>query len=164
MGRAKRVAMADLRALMESLGYGDSRTLLNSGNIVFTAGRGDPSRVGARIERAMSAKLGVSARVIVLTADDFATVVRENALCDVADVPARLLVAFLSEAADPVRLEPLTRQDWRPEVLALGTRAAYLWCPAGMIESRLVQAVGRILGDATTTRNWATVTKLHALL
>jgi len=164
VGRAKRVAMADLRALMESLGYGDSRTLLNSGNIVFTAGRGDPSRVGARIERAMSAKLGVSARVIVLTADDFATVVRENALCDVADVPARLLVAFLSEAADPVRLEPLTRQDWRPEVLALGTRAAYLWCPAGMIESRLVQAVGRILGDATTTRNWATVTKLHALL
>ena len=68
VGRAKRVAMADLRALMESLGYGDARTLLNSGNIVFTAGREGPDRIRARIERAMAARLGVSARVTVLTA------------------------------------------------------------------------------------------------
>ncbi|HSD71146.1 MAG TPA: DUF1697 domain-containing protein, partial [Thermoanaerobaculia bacterium] len=32
VGRAKRVAMADLRALVGDLGYGDVRTLLNSGN------------------------------------------------------------------------------------------------------------------------------------
>ncbi len=36
VGRAKRVAMADLRALVEGLGYRDVRTLLNSGNVVFT--------------------------------------------------------------------------------------------------------------------------------
>jgi uncharacterized protein (DUF1697 family) len=164
VGRSKRVAMADLRALMDGLGHRDSRTLLNSGNIVFTAGRGDPSRIAARIEQAMSAKLGVSARVIVLTAADFSTVVRENPLSKVADDPARLLVAFLKEPADRVRLKPLARQDWKPEVLALGTRAAYLWCPAGMLASRLFEAVGRVLGEATTTRNWSTVTKLHALV
>ena len=164
VGRAKRVAMADLRALMEGLGYRDSRTLLNSGNIIFTAGRRDPTRIGAHIEQAMSAKLGVSARVTVLTAADFSTVVRENPLSDVADDPTRLLVAFLSDPADRVRLKPLARQDWKPEVLALGTRAAYLWCPAGFLESRLPVAVGRVLGEATTTRNWSTVTKLHALV
>jgi uncharacterized protein (DUF1697 family) len=45
VGKAKRVAMADLRALLEELGYADVRTLLNSGNVVFTAPRaakGDP--------------------------------------------------------------------------------------------------------------------------
>jgi len=31
VGKAKRVAMADLRALLESLGYGDVRTLLTAG-------------------------------------------------------------------------------------------------------------------------------------
>jgi len=164
VGRAKRVAMADLRALMEGLGYRDARTLLNSGNIVFTAGRGDPSRISARIQQAMTAKLGVSARVTVLTAADFSTVVRENPLSKVADDPARLLVAFLGEPAGRVRLKPLALQDWKPEVFALGTHAAYLWCPAGFLESRLPEAVGRVLGDATTTRNWATVTKLHALV
>jgi len=36
VGRAKRVAMADLRTLVESLGYREVSTLLNSGNVVFT--------------------------------------------------------------------------------------------------------------------------------
>jgi uncharacterized protein (DUF1697 family) len=163
VGRAKRVGMADLRALVEGLGYRDPRTLLNSGNLVFT-GSGDPARIGARIEKAMTATLGVSARVIVLGAADFSTVVKENTLGAVGADPTRLMVAFLGDPADRARLAPLARQAWKPEALALGTRAAYLWCPAGIIESRLATAVGRVLGEATTTRNWATVTKLQALL
>ena len=55
------------------------------------------------------------------------------------------------------------RQYWVPEALAIGARVAYLWCPEGVLASRLWKAVGRVLGDAVTTRNWATVTKLHAL-
>jgi uncharacterized protein (DUF1697 family) len=47
--------------------------------------------------------------------------------------------------------------------LAIGARVAYLWCPDGVLASRVAQAVGRALGDAVTTRNWATVTKLVAL-
>ena len=49
---AKRVAMADLRALVERLGYRDVRTILNSGNVVFTgpprirATGGEPGRTG----------------------------------------------------------------------------------------------------------------------
>lgn len=164
VGRAKRVAMADLRALMEGLGYTDSRTLLNSGNIVFTAGRGDPSKMAGRIEQAMATTLGVSARVTVLTAADFSTVLRENALAGVAEDPSRHLVAFLKEPADRKRLGPLAGRDWKPERLALGSRAAYLWCPTGILESRLAEAIGRVLGEGTTARNWATVTKIHALL
>jgi len=38
VGRAKRIAMADLRTLVESLGYTGVRSLLNSGNVVFDAG------------------------------------------------------------------------------------------------------------------------------
>jgi len=38
VGRAKRVAMADLRAVVTDLGYRDVRTLLNSGNVVFADG------------------------------------------------------------------------------------------------------------------------------
>ena len=37
VGRNKRIAMADLRAMLASLGYRDVRTLLQSGNAVFTA-------------------------------------------------------------------------------------------------------------------------------
>ncbi len=39
VGRAKRIAMAELRELIEALGFSDVRTLLNSGNAVFQAAR-----------------------------------------------------------------------------------------------------------------------------
>jgi uncharacterized protein (DUF1697 family) len=101
--------------------------------------------------------------VTVLTAAELAAAVGENPLREVASDPSRLLVTFLTDPADRARLLPLARQEWAPEALAVGTRVAYLWCPAGMLESRLSEAVGRLLGEAATTRNWATVTKLHAL-
>lgn len=164
VGRAKRVAMADLRTLLAGLGYREVRTLLNSGNVVFSAGRGKPSHFGKQIEAAMAERLGVSAPVIVLTAAALSTVVEENELVRLADNPARLLVAFSGDADHLERLQPLTRQEWRPEALAVGSRAAYLWCPAGVLASRLFEAVGRVLGELATTRNWATVTKIHAAL
>jgi len=43
MARAKWIAMADLRRMMERLGYRDCRTLLNSGNVIFTAGEETPA-------------------------------------------------------------------------------------------------------------------------
>ena len=162
VGRAKRIAMADLRALLEDLGYRDCRTLLNSGNVVFTAA-GQPKSIAARIEKALPANLWVSSRVTVLSGAEFSAVVKECSLKAAAD-PTRLLVAFLTNPADRVRLKPLGARDWKPEALALGRRAAYLWCPGGMLESRLPEAVGKILGEATTTRNWATVMKIRALL
>ena len=168
VGRAKRVAMANLRALVEDLGYSDVRTLLNSGNIVFTAA-GDAAVNAAvnsatRIEEALSTQLGVSAKVFVITAEELATVVDDNPLSEFTSDPSRLLVAFLGNRKDRTQLETLMEADWMPEVLALGVSVAYLWCPDGVMASRLVKAVGRVLGENTTTRNWTTVMKLHGLL
>ncbi len=163
VGRAKRVSMADLRTLVEGLGYRDVRTLLNSGNVVFTAPGVAPGDAAARIEEALPARVGFSARVTVLTAAELAAAVDENPLLAVANDPTRLFAAVLTNPADRRRLEPLQKQDWAPEVLAVGTRVAYLWCPEGLLASKLTEAVGKALGDAVTTRNWATLTKLHAL-
>ena len=163
VGRAKRVAMADLRTLVEGLGYGDVRTLLNSGNIVFTTGRKALRNPASRIEKAMTSSLGVSARVMVITASELAEIVAANPLLAVATDPSRLMVTVLASPADLHRLESLAQEDWAPEVLAFGPRVAYSWCPDGIILSRLTIAMGRALGDAATTRNWPTITKLHGL-
>ncbi len=162
VGKAKRVAMADLRALVTELGYRDVKTLLNSGNIVFTAPRA-AGGIAARIEKEMASRLGVAARVTVVSAADLETVIAEDPFGEVADDPARYLVAFLANSADLAKLEPLRKQDWAPDALGLGTKAAYLWCAGGILESALLGAVQRALKDGVTTRNWATVTKLKAL-
>jgi uncharacterized protein (DUF1697 family) len=164
VGRAKRIAMADLRALVEGLGYGDVRTLLNSGNVVFTSPRPKPGNAAARIENALETELGIPARVTVLSAVELAAAVAGNPLLAIARDPSRLLVAILRDSADGPKLEPLLKQDWAAEVLAVGPRVAYLWCADGILDSCLATAVGRALGDAVTSRNWATILKLHALV
>ena len=163
VGRAKRVAMADLRALVEDLGYADVRTLLNSGNVVFTAPGASAGGAGGRIEAALAEQVGVSARVTVLAAAELAAAVAGNPLREAASDPSRLLVAFLANPVDRALLAPLVRQRWEPEAMAQGERVAYLWCPDGVLASRVAEAVGRALGDAVTTRNWTTVLKLLAL-
>lgn len=164
VGRAKRVAMADLRALVAEAGYGDVRTLLNSGNVVFSGPRAGTRHVAARIEQSLVARTGVSSRTLVLDATELDTVVRENPLATTADNLSRLLVALLFDAADASRLLPLTRQVWSPGALAVGSRAAYLWCPDGISASPLPDAVYGAAGSEITMRNWATITKLRQLI
>jgi uncharacterized protein (DUF1697 family) len=163
VGRAKRIAMADLRKLLTDLGFADVRTLLNSGNVVFDCEARDARLSANRIEEALVMRLGVAARVTVLDAEQLDGVVIDNPLCELASDDSRLLVAVLNNPADRTKLEVLTHQDWQPEAFALGRWAAYIWCADGVLASRAAAAMGKAVGDAVTTRNWTTINKLHAL-
>ena len=156
--------MADLKAAVEAVGYTSVRTLLNSGNVVFSrpgAARGDPA---ARIEAAVLGRLGVRSRVTVLDAGEVEAILRGNPLMPRCDNPSRLLVTVLTEAASRKPLVPLTRESWGADALALGPRVAYLWCPEGMLKSPLAERVAKLLGDGATSRNWSTMLKIQAAL
>ena len=108
--------------------------------------------------------LGVAARVTVLSSSQFAELMAQNSLTPAAGDPARLLALVLNKPADATRLQPLLGQSWQPEALAVGSWAAYAWCPDGVLASKVVAALGVLLGDGVTSRNWATMQKLDALL
>jgi uncharacterized protein (DUF1697 family) len=163
VGRAKRLAMADLRDLVEGLGHTNVRTLLNSGNVVFDAHRVNVSKIAQSVEAAITDRFGFSATVVVLTAADLAGVILENPLHVAATDPSKYLVAFVSSTTSLARAKPLLARSWTPEALAVGKRAAYVWCANGIIESKLLQAFGRVTGGVATTRNWATILKLQAV-
>jgi uncharacterized protein (DUF1697 family) len=164
VGKAKRLAMADLRRLTEESGFANPRTLLNSGNVVFDGPRAKAERVAAVLEEAIEKTAGFRSKVIVVTRDDVDAVVDENTLAGVCDNPSRLLVAFARDGETLGALAPVAAQSWGSEQLAVGTRAAYLWCPAGVLDGTLVEAVGRALADRTTMRNWATVLKIQQMM
>jgi len=166
VGRAKRIAMADLRALVEGLGYSAVRSLLNSGNLVFEAGsKTDVTAAGiaAAIEEALVLRLGVAARVFVLERAELADVIDDNPLLEMADDHSRLFTFLLAGAAEREVAACLCAQSWAPEALAIGRRAAYVWCPEGLLDSAAAAALGKGLGDGATSRNWKTMTKLHGL-
>lgn len=163
VGRAKRVAMADLRKLVADLGYGDVRSVLNSGNVVFSGPARPYDAVGAEIEEALVLKLGVAARTLVLGCEELDAIIAGNPLLDQAHDHARLLTFIVSSPEHRQAISALCAQDWGAGAAALGERAAYVWCPDGILDSAAAAALGKQLGDATTSRNWATLLKLHAL-
>jgi uncharacterized protein (DUF1697 family) len=164
VGPAKRVAMADFRTHLEEAGFTTVRTLLNSGNVVFDSPDTNTTTSAQRIEAVLLNQMGVSARTIVLSAAEIVDIIHENPLIDTVSDPSRLLVAVFSQASDRQRISPLTQKDWAPEALAVGLRACYLWCPDGVIASRLSTEINKVLGHQVTSRNWTTMQKLLALV
>jgi len=162
VGKAKRIPMAELRDLLEDLGLTDVRTLLNSGNAIFSSARPQVTTLATAISDAIARRFRFTAPVIVITATDLNTIVTGNALTDGEAEPSKLLVAFVASAAVLTQARPLLAQSWTPDKLHVGPKAAYLWCARGVIESKLMQAFTRATSDATTTRNWTTVLKLQA--
>jgi uncharacterized protein (DUF1697 family) len=164
VGKAKRIAMADLRSLLGKLSYTEVATLLNSGNAVFTAASGSTASHAARIQRAVLEKLGIDALVIVKSAKDVAGIIAGNELGSIADDPSRLLVAVTPDAKALASVKVLAHTDWGKERLHVGKHAAYLWCANGILESKAAVALLRELDGTGTTRNWATLNKIHALM
>jgi uncharacterized protein (DUF1697 family) len=154
--------MAQLRGLFVDLGHDHVRTLLNSGNVLFRCDRPNTGKLALTIQTAIADTCGFTASVTVVTAANLAAIILENPLLHVAVDPAKHLVAFVAHPRSLVPLRSLMEESWAPDALAIGSRAAYLWCAAGVLDSKLSQMFARRAGDTVTTRNWATVLKLHA--
>lgn len=164
--------MADLRALLEALGYGDVRTHLQSGNALFTTTNDKPDdradeTVAERLEQEISARiaseLGLDVTVLVRSAGELATVVGANPFAARPDVgPKELHVAFLSEAPPPGAVARATPDAYRPDEFAIGDRAIYLRRPNG-IQGNKLPDWSKLFGVDVTERNWNTVTRLHQL-
>jgi uncharacterized protein (DUF1697 family) len=164
VGKAKRIAMADLRTLLATMGYTEVSTLLNSGNAIFSSAGGAAAAHAKRIRAAVHEQLGVDAHVTVKSAMDIAAVVKGNALAPLSTDPSRLLVALVDSEAALAGVSALAGKDWGSESIHVGKDAAYLWCPDGLLESKAAVALLKGLENAGTTRNWATVEKLHVAL
>ena len=159
LGATNRVAMPELRALMEDLGYDDVATLVQSGNVVFTSGAA-PSTLERRLEQAIEERLGVAAKVVVRTRDELAAAIDANPF-EVPDDPKNLHVTFLGGEPDAEAAAELEDAELGGDRVAFRGREVYVAYKAGMGRSELAKRLGRAkLGVTATDRNWNTVTKL----
>lgn len=165
VGKAKRMAMAELRALVESLGYHDVKTLLNSGNVVFHGPKGKAAQAARAIEAALPGAFGFEAKLTVLDAAQWSELIADNPLRAEMTDPSRLLVAVWRQPAGRAAFDRFAAQeDWSPDRVATGRHGGYLWCSQGILASRAAGVMDKVLRDECTTRNWATALKIGALL
>jgi uncharacterized protein (DUF1697 family) len=169
VGGHKRVAMADLRRVVESLGHTDVATYIQSGNVVFTAA--DPAARGeelaAELEKAIAGELGVTCRVTVRNSAELAEVEAVNPFADepnpklvhaffLLDEPAPETAAFVADAQ--------AKAAGRDEARIVG-RTLYLHTPDGFGRSELAALLSKGARNPVvgTARNWATVRKLREM-
>jgi uncharacterized protein (DUF1697 family) len=172
VGGRNKLPMADLRDAVTGLGHGDVATYIQSGNVVFTAGdaRADPAAVASALERAVADRSGIHADVVVVTRDELAAVVEGNPYPDETD-PTHLHVVFGREPLDPAAADDVAAavrrardKGSRDEATVAGS-VVYLRTPDGLGRSELAAQLARRPATSTaTTRNWATVTRLLAML
>ena len=154
--------MADLRDVVNGLGYEDVRTLLQSGNVVLTAKESPNSR--AQLEQEIERVLGMDVKVVVRTRDELAKAIEADPFGDAVDKPSWYQVTFLAAKPAAKVVRDLEGEDFAPEQVAVRGREIYAWHPSGMNKSRLAKVLSaKDLGVVATARNWNTVTKLLAI-
>jgi uncharacterized protein (DUF1697 family) len=159
IGPRQRVSMPELRKLIEGLGYTDVQTLVQSGNVVFTA-HAKPATLEKKLEQEIEKQLGVDPKVVVRTRDELAAAIEANPF-KVPKNPKDLHVTFLSGKPDKDAVKKLEDADFPPDELKFAGREIYVLYADGMGRSELAKQLGRAkLGVAATDRNWNTVTKL----
>ena len=163
LGPTRKVPMAELRSLLGELGFGNVKTLLQSGNVVLDAEL-DPDALVALLEERLGQAFGFAVPVILRTRDELAAVVERDPLADVVTEPKRYQVLFLARALDRSRVADLDPADFAPETFHPEDREIYVWSPEGIQNSPVLKALGdKRIGVAATARNWRTVTRLLAL-
>jgi uncharacterized protein (DUF1697 family) len=164
VGGKNLVAMANLRALLEELGFKNVTTLLQSGNVVFGAPAQDAVKLEGRLEAAVLKSLGVTTTFIVRSAPEWKEIVAGNPFADAArDDPGHLVVMPLRAAPARAAVAILVAAiSGREQVQVIG-RTLYAVYPDGIGRSRLTIAlIERKLNTRGTARNWNTVVKLAA--
>lgn len=163
VGGNNRIAMADLRALLESLGYAAPKTLLNSGNAVVDTDD-DPVAAERVVSQAIAAELGLDIRVMARTHDELAAIVAADPLRQVVSNPSTYAVVFLSAPPAAGLLESVDPARYAPEAWALLGRELFVWYANGQARTTLTGTFWeKRLQVAATARNWNTVLKLADL-
>jgi uncharacterized protein (DUF1697 family) len=163
-GQAK-VSMADLRGLLEDLGFADVRTVLQSGNAVFSSPARASAKLEALLEEEAPARLGVQPAFFVRSADEWAKIVAANPFAEEAKRdPGRLVMMALKTAPSAPAVAALQAAVSGPEIIRAHGRELYITYPDGQGRSKLTNAViEKKLATRGTARNWNTVLKLEAL-
>ena len=151
--------MPELKRCFEDAGLKDVRTLLSSGNVVFSTRAASRSALERRVEKAMHAGLGHSFGSFVRGVDELQALLAAEPLADFALPPeAKRVITFLRAPIAPEAFELPLRKGSASILAIRGTEvfSAYVPDDKGPVFMQLLE---RSFGKDITTRTLDTVRK-----
>lgn len=153
--------MADLKTCFERLGFKDVKTVLSSGNVVFTSAAKSENSLAKTIEEGMAKHLPRRFPVIVRKVDHLLALLKADPFSGFHISPkAKRVVTFLSEPHRGALSLPI-EHDGAQILSVKGTEVftAYVPNERGAVFMALIEST---FGKNVTTRTWNTVRKCAA--
>lgn len=163
VGGRRKIAMADLRAAAIEAGFGDIRTYIQSGNLIFTA---DSAAAGeAAIEGLIEACFGLKVEAIARTAEQWARYASGSPFAD-ADERGNLVHLGLTKKP-PAKgiVEAVAVRATLGETAVVEGDAIWIDFKDGVADTKISPAfLDKAAGSTVTMRNWRTVLKIAEML
>jgi uncharacterized protein (DUF1697 family) len=160
----KMVKMATLREMFENLGYIEVKTLLNSGNVVFTAKNNGKLR--ETIEKNLEKTFGFPIDTIVRNMEEIKTLISSDPFKGITVTPkTRLYITFLANPSTSTLKIPYEspEKDFRILQVTDTEICSVLDLSLGTGTTDAMNIIEKEFGKKVTTRNWNTILKISAL-
>jgi uncharacterized protein (DUF1697 family) len=151
--------MSDLKEAFEAAGFTDVKTVLSSGNVLFTAGEASETSLERRAEAATKNHLGTAFLIIIRPVEALRELLASDPYSAFGVEPgAKRVVTFLRHTPRSKVKLPIELDGAR--ILAVRGRevlTAYVRSPKGAVFMTLIE---KTFGKEATTRTWDTLAKI----
>lgn len=151
-----------LRQVFESLGFQDVQTVINSGNVIFSAKSQSLESLESKIERALAKQLGLNIPAIVRSQQQLQKLVDQEPFKGREDTPhSRLNVTFLKTAPAKALKLPHRPDGKSYEIVGMSDQAIF-----SVIDLRgdktpdLMLWLEKQYSKNITTRTWKTIGRI----
>src|SRR5689334_5604818 len=142
VGGAKKVPMADLRALAQGLGYSDVASYINSGNLIFTSTK-KPATLEKELAAAIQERFGFGVDVCVRSLAQLQRILRANPYPD--GDPSKVTVAFLTATAPDGAAAKLAAVAAEHEPFVVAGTEVYVHYGQGLGRSELAERFSKLV-------------------
>lgn len=150
--------MPELKRCVESAGFKEVRTVLSSGNVVFTSRAMSETRLEQKLEAAMMEGLGQAFYTIVRPVDELNGMLAADPYAAFELAPEAKRVVTFMRASPTARIVSPIEFDGARILAVIGREvfSAYVPGPRGPVFMALIE---KTFGKNVTTRTWETVRK-----
>jgi len=166
VGGHRKILMADLKSLIEKLGFTEILTYIQSGNVVFNCDVEISNiELSEKIENAILEEYDFDVPVIIRTAGDLKKAISLNPfLHENEDNIDRLFLTFLKTTPHEECRQNTEMFDFKPDRFKIAGQYVFIYCAGKFHKSKLTNNFFESkLKTKATTRNWKTVLKLLEL-
>lgn len=162
VGGRKKILMADLKALYESLGFTNVRSYIQSGNVIFESNHKSTNEsFSAKIEQEIADKYGFDVSVFVKTTKEFEAILALYPFSDASDLnPKKTYVSLLNKNPSAKDIQVLQSINFSPDDYYIFDKVLFWLCEdryKSKLSNNFFENKLKVVG---TTRNWRTMNKI----